>query len=133
MTTTHELPSGAKLEITLAPFRIARELEKAVALELKAISIDAGASVENSLKDLILVNVYSNPIEAALQKCMERVTYNGLKITPDTFEDAKAREDYHAVCFHVAEENLRPFLKSLYALFKELKAKIPTESAPASK
>ncbi len=119
------LPSGAKLEITLAPFADAHALQKAMAKELINIKLTGSTDIgdTNLIKDVICSAIASDKIENAINVCMKRCTYNGVKITPDTFEPEEARGDYYQVCSEVAQENILPFTKSLYAQFGDMFAK----------
>lgn len=120
MTET-ELPSGAKLEITPAPFAIAKALYMAVAEEMKSLKLDPRAEIDaNFWKDIFCVGISSVKIEERLWECMKRATYNGLKIDKDTFEPIESRQDYGVVCFEVAKENILPFTKSLSAKYSAL-------------
>lgn len=112
------LPSGAVLKINPAPFADSRNLYQAVMEEFKVLKLDPAAEVDvNFMKDLLCTGLSSKKIELALTKCMQRATYNDLKITDATFEALEARDDYLTVCFEVAKENILPFMKSLYAQF----------------
>lgn len=120
------LPSGAILKITLSPFAISKALYIAVLEETKGLHIDPEAEVDTNLfKDMFCVGFSSKKIEAALDKCMERALYNGLRITNDTFEPEEAREDYLSVCWEVAYANLLPFTKSLSRQFSAILATLP--------
>ena len=112
------LPSGAELEVTMSPFKIAKALYMAVADEMKALKLDPKAEVDvNFWKDLMCTGVASKRIEEALAECMKRCTYKGLKITDDTWEPVEARGDYLQACFEVAKENILPFTKDLFAKY----------------
>lgn len=112
------LPSGAELVITPAPFADAKALYQAVLEELKSLKLNPQDDVDvNLLKDLICAGFGSKKIELALSKCFQRATYNGLKVTDDTWEPVEARQDYLQACLEVAKENLLPFVKSLSAEF----------------
>jgi hypothetical protein len=112
------LPSGAELDVTMSPFKIARALYMSVADEMKGLKLDPKAEVDaNFWKDLLCTGLASKRIEEALAECMKRCTYNGLKITDDTFEPVEARADYLMVCFGVAKENIQPFTKDLFAKY----------------
>lgn len=114
------LPSGAVLEMTVAPFLEGRRLLSAVSACIKSVKVDASlgdASNLNSLKDVFLSCLTSKDVEDALLECMKRCTYNGQRITSwDIFEDMKAREDYMTICVEVAKFNLAPFTKNLLQL-----------------
>lgn len=125
------LPSGAKLEITLAPFKDGRALYQAVAEELKGLKLDPNADVDvNLFKDLFCVGIASKKIETALDVCMRRATYNGLKITDDTWESVEARGDYLTACMEIAAENIQPFMKPLFAQYADIIAKLQRAIKP---
>lgn len=120
------MPSGAKLEIAVAPFVPARALYQAVLDEAKSLKLDMTADVDGNLyKDLFCAALSSKKIEAALEECMKRSLYNGQTITHDTWEPVKARDDYLTACFEVAKENIAPFMKSLYAQYSHIFRLIP--------
>lgn len=122
-----ELESKSKLLITLAPFKDAKELYQAVLEELKALKLDPQAEIDaNFYKDLFCAGLSSKKIEAALWQCMKRCAYKGEKITDDTFEDEKAREDYIPICFHVMEQNIKPFTKALSQQYKTILQRMNT-------
>lgn len=108
------LPSGAELEIMIAPFAQSRALYQAILEELKDVKLDPKAEVDvNFIKDLFCAGLSSKKIEEALGPCLGRATYNKLKITNDTWEPKEARQDYMHACFEVAKENVAPFMKTL--------------------
>lgn len=121
-----DLPSGAKLEITMAPFAQAKVLYMALMEECKSLKIDASTELDvNFWKDLMCIGLSSKKIDAAIEECMRRCLYNGLKIDKDSFESEDARQDYLVAVFEVASENVKPFTKSLFAkyagIFQSLK------------
>lgn len=118
------LDSGAVLKVGTAPFADSKALFQAMLSEMRSVHIGAKLELADLVKDLFFIGFSSPLIEARLEKCLERCLYNGMKIGPDTFEDEKAREDYLSVCAEVATENLRPFLKTLFARFQGLLTKI---------
>ena len=119
MSKKINLPSGATLEITLAPFADANALNKAVAKELLKLKINKDLDFEdpNFIKDLVCSAISSDEIMNALENCFKRCTYNNLKITMDTFESEEARGDYFIVCKEVLTVNCAPFVKSLSSQF----------------
>lgn len=127
------LPSGAELEIQVSPFRESKALQMALAEELKSIQMDPKTELTdiNFWKNLFCSGISSQKIEEKLWVCMQRCTYNKLKITADTFEPVEAREDYLIACFEVMQENVRPFMKSLFARYLDLFQKL--ESVLASR
>lgn len=117
------LPSGAELEMTLAPFLEGERLFSATAECLKSVKMeglntdDLTASFE-SIKGAVLACLTSKELKEALLACLKRCTYNGQRITSwDIFEDINAREDYLAVCWEVVKFNLTPFTKNLFSKF----------------
>jgi hypothetical protein len=126
------LSSGAKLHITLSPFATSKTLYQAVLEEIKELKLDANAEVDvNLFKDFFCAGFSSKRIEAALNECMKRVTYNGVKITEDTFEPVDAREDYMTVCLEVALHNILPFTKNLTQQYSRMLDLVPKN--PVSK
>lgn len=121
------LPSGAELEMTLAPFMEGERLFSATAECLKGVKVDGNADVSdltsnlNSLKDMFLSCLTSQTMKEAILACLKRCTYNKQRITSwDIFDDINAREDYLAVCWEVVKFNLTPFTKSLISKFNEV-------------
>ncbi len=121
------LPSGAELEITLAPFTEGERLFSAVAECIKGVKIDANAEIENltsninGIKDIFLSCLTSEKMKEAILACLKRCTYNKQRITSwDIFDDIKAREDYLSVCWEVVKFNLSPFTKNLISKFSAI-------------
>jgi hypothetical protein len=114
-----KLPSGAELEINLAPFSDANALNKAVARELAKLKLDKEIELNDPsfLKDLVCAAIASEDIMAALWVCFKRCTYSGLRITSETFEPEEARGDYFIICKEVLQANCLPFIKSLLSQF----------------
>lgn len=121
------LPSGAELEMTLAPFMEGERLFSATANCLKSIKVDGNTDVEdltsnlNTLKDAFLSCLTSQAMKDAILACLKRCTYNKQRIASwDIFDDIKAREDYLMVCWEVCKFNLAPFTKNLFSKFTTL-------------
>ena len=113
------LPSGSKLEITIASFTEANALQKVVAKELSRLKLDPNLELNfNFFKDLICIALASDEFEKALKPCLKRCLYRELRITDQTFEEQDARQDYNMLCYEVAKENLLPFVKGLSSLLK---------------
>jgi len=115
------LPSGAELKITLSPFEPGRELYQACLEEAQKIELDMEASIDgNFWKNIFCSLLVSKKVEKCIWKCLEKATYNGNRITPDTFEPEEARGDYFDVIFEVAKVNINPFANSLYVKYGHL-------------
>lgn len=119
-----KLPSGAILEVTMSDFATSKALYQVISKELKGVKFESADRVEQMFKDIFCVAISSVEIEKAVWECMKRATYDGIKITPDTFESEKAREDYLEVLFEVTRVNTLPFMKNLYAKFSPLLEKM---------
>lgn len=116
MMVEKDLPSGAKLKMSVAPFAVSRGLYQAVCEELKPLRIDPQAEIDLNLrKDLFCGFLASKKIESALWPCLQRCLYNDLKIDDSTFEAESSRQDYITVCWEVAQLNVIPFMKDLFA------------------
>ncbi len=131
-----KLPSGAVLKIAAAPFSDSKALYQAVLEEVKEIDFSSKTEISRVLKDFLCAGLSSKKIEDCLWVCLARCVYNAgapgsgdLKIDKDTFEPVAAREDYLTVCLEVAQENISPFAKSLYAAYQRTLAMI--EKSPA--
>jgi len=129
MSDVIDLPSGAKLKVTPAPFKDAKALYQACLEELKGLNLDPKQEIDaNFFKGLFCVGFSSQKIEAALYKCFQRCTYNGNRIVDDSiFEDVDARDDYFMVCFEVAKANIMPFTKSLSAKYAHILGELTTK------
>lgn len=115
-----KLPSGAVLRIDSAPFENSKALYQAILEELRAVPIVGKSEVEEMLKNMACATFSSKKVEAMTWACMEKVLYNNLRVSKDTFEPVEARGDYIVVCSEVIKENVSPFMKSLYAEFGQV-------------
>ena len=127
------LPSGAELEMTLAPFLEGERLFTAVAECLKSVKVDGKTDVQdltsniNSLKDAFLSCLTSQAVKEAIMACLKRCTYNKQRITTwDVFDSLEARQDYLAVCWEVCKFNLAPFTKGLFSKLSGLIGEVTT-------
>lgn len=129
------LPSGAILEITMAEFVVGEELLTAVMVEAERINFELGdisgveklsdldinSEVLNTLKNFLAKAMSSTLIKESIWKCLGRATRNGIKITPDIFDDEQARGDYLIIMKEALMFNLSPFFQSLGSLLKDIK------------
>jgi hypothetical protein len=117
---TLELPSKAILKVDVAGIRACLELQDAFLEAIKEVKLDLSSSLELR-KDLLCSLLPNKRLRAAIEVCMKKSLYNGLHIDVEkTFEPVEARDDLYTTYTTVAEENLRPFVKSLSAEFKVL-------------
>jgi len=112
-----ELPSGAMLEITVSPLKEGKALYMAIAREMAAVAIQGQDQLFNLLKNVIMAGLASKEIDDAIEACMKRVTYNGLKIDDSTFDPEERRQDYFFARYEVAYDNVLPFLKPLLSKY----------------
>lgn len=112
-----QLPSGAELVILDTPFRVSNALYKVVLKESANMEITSKADLLGIFRVVFLNGMCSDLIQVRIWECLKHCTYNGVKITEDTFEPVSAREDYPLVCMEVAHSNVAPFLKNLSAQF----------------
>lgn len=118
------LPSGAILKISDSPFEDALALFEVVVEEGKTISFAGKGDAFEFVKSMFCTLLPSKKVKAALKLCLDRALYNGARITSATWEPIEARGDYIQACLEVAEVNLAPFGKSLYAQSATLLSKI---------
>jgi hypothetical protein len=125
------LSSGAELDITMASFEEADVLLDAVLKEVEGINVTSKDDHINVLKNIFTRAKLSPAIKAALKPCLDRTTYNKVKlINNDIFEDEKNRRDYLIVLKEVLEYNLTPFFASLISSFSVLESKIKEFQKP---
>lgn len=114
-----KLPSGATLKVAPSPFSVSKALYQAMLREMRTVFFPSSDDVREAFKEFFCIGFASVEIEKCLWKCFERCTYNSgsgdLKITEDSFEPVSCRDDYIKVCLEVAQDNVAPFIKSLYA------------------
>lgn len=113
-----DLPSGAKLQVSLASFEDGKNLYQSILSELKSLRLDENEEIGvNLFKDLFITILSSKEIEKNILKCAEKALYNKSRISKETFEPEDARQDYIESLYHIAETNLSPFGKALYAKY----------------
>lgn len=138
------LDSGAKLEVTESPFVDAFALEKALITCVKETNL-TGLEIKKDIFDMdvdilfksILMIAISPEVEQCLFKCLERATYNNVRVNHALFDDPKiglqTREDFHEICLKVAEVNCRPFLKRIFSVLRTFLRTLNGTPEPKSK
>jgi hypothetical protein len=116
----HTLPSGAVFDVTplaygrawgvtQALLKVAEKLEIDVAgMDFKALAATDVLKFKGPLCTLLASEV----MQAAAETCLERCTYNGVKITDQTFETDAGRGDYLIAAFYALKENVSPFFRA---------------------
>lgn len=123
--------SGINVRIGVAPFELAGRLKNVVVKELKTsganFGIIAGGNIESitpecfdAMAQAILSIAGSVDVERALFPCLSKSTYDDAKITPETFDDLKAREEYFKIVSLCIKLNIFPFFKNLGSLYSTL-------------
>lgn len=120
-----QLPSGSILEIKDTPFAESKALYQSILEELRGVKLNAQLDHIDFIKDMLCMGFSSKKVEVALNVCLQRCLYNGLKIDKDTFEPVKAREDYSKIYISVIEENITPFLNGLSVELNRLLDLVP--------
>lgn len=126
-----DLPSGAKLKITVAPFPKALALNKALIRCAKGLPMQADFLQMDMgvLKDALVEAATSNEVEDILFQCLERTTYNGVRVTRDLFDDLKIgeaiRKDYYPMAWEVIRANCGPFFEQTSSWLKGLRPTPP--------
>lgn len=139
--TEIDVSSGAKVSIFPADFESAMALKNAVANELSKSNINIenfdianlmqqDISVLEPLFKMALAVDSSPSVNEALFACLSKCLYEGQKITKQTFDDVKAREDYYEIVFGCLKENLTPFFKGLVSKFNQLPAQVKSPESP---
>jgi len=128
-----KLASGAEVKINAADIGEAWALLQSFAERGLSITIRGGEEMPDVLKSVFCAALASKDLHAKLMACAVKSTYNGLKVEEAVFQDLKAREDYLEVLYLVAEANLKPFTKSLYAKFTGILVQLEklAEKSPA--
>lgn len=123
------LPSGAKFHVSVVPFQDAKALTKALMKSAAGIPL-AQNPLEMDvtvLKDALIAAATSDDVETAIFRCLERCTYEDVKVTPDLFNDVKlgegSRKDYFTMCGKVVEVNCAPFFDQTLSTLRTYLAK----------
>lgn len=120
--------NGHEAVINIASFSKAMKLKNAIAKALLKENIDISKLDFENLNSLFsgLLAVDSDEdVNKAIFDCLAKSLYNKEKITIDTFEDEKARENYYLILIECLKLNLSPFIKPLISKFQDIK---PTTS-----
>ena len=112
---------GNKVKVVINPaglnsaFKLKALVEKAILKQGIKLS-DVLGKEEISYEDLFnLAMAIDSDIEVfdACFDCLEKSTYNGVRIIKDVFEDEAARGDLYEVLFYCLKVNVYPFFKPL--------------------
>lgn len=135
--------SGARVKINLAPWGVTVALKSAIAQEICKTNMDLNVNIFSGLQNdinlidfvkLALIVDSSELVYQRLFDCLIKCSYNGDKITPETFEDAKARQDYYDIVIACLKENIFPFFEGQISKLRPFLARLnqmrPPEKTP---
>ncbi len=118
------LGSGSKLHVSASSFQDANALRKALLKTAKGIPLSADPlNMDLSvLKDVFIEAASSDDVERCLFKCMERASYQDVKLVPSLFDDPKlgeqARGDLLEIYWKIIEVNCGPFFVKAFSALK---------------
>lgn len=126
-------PSGAKVKINYGEMRDVFALKDSISKEL--LNLDSGATAESLMdmdasviaKAAMMVDS-SDKVRACIFKCLTRSTYDGQKITEETFSSHETWGDYYDIAIECIKVNLSPFLKPLLSKLSQMGILKETES-----
>lgn len=103
---------------------LGREFKKAdIKLDIEQLRTNLDVDANVLISALLQIDT-SEDVYKAVFKCLERSTYNKLKISPSTFQDPKAREDFYEIYVACIKETISPFLKGLVSRLSGIKSQI---------
>lgn len=118
--------SNAKVVLNAASFRDAFSLKATIIKALKEsgikVSLDSFETMDG-LMSIWMALDSSEELFNMIMKCLQKSTYNGVRITEETFEDEKARGDMYEIFIECIKINILPFYTPLLS---RLKIELPT-------
>lgn len=138
MMTDVVFENGDKASIATLDFRLAIRLKNIIEKELVKNNFDISAfsggdmtlGVMQKILQIVMCIDASDEVFEIYMQCFARCVYNGHKITENTFESIKARENYYELIKHLIEINFTPFFKGLASTFVDIIAKVKVLEAP---
>lgn len=109
--------TGAKIVINVCSFEDAFQLKSLIEKALLDNGIKLETAIESDIAAIVMALDSSKGVFDAMFKCLVKSTYNNVKITKETFEDEKAREDLYDIFFYCLKVNIYPFFKPLLSRF----------------
>jgi hypothetical protein len=126
----YQLPSGASLSVTPLAFEESWEVTQTIIDIAKALDIDVsgietlediGAQEILRFKNPLCTLLASKEAVAAAKRCLEKSTYNGVRIESSVWESEKARGDFVLAAVYALKDNIFPFFGSLISFLKTIK------------
>jgi hypothetical protein len=119
----HKLPSGVMLDITLLDYEKAFAVFQTTVRQIGILDVDlskidlekfAALDVMEFKRPLTQILSNSDLVKAGNQ-CLEKCTYDGIKVTTKTWESPEARKDYLFAIFYALKENCYPFVEGVFS------------------
>mgnify|MGYP004568317085 CR=1 FL=1 len=107
----------AKVIINAAPLQDAFRLKAVIQKALLNNGIKIEDIKENDIFNILMALDSSEEVFNAMFDCLKKSSYNGIKITKETFEPEETRGDLYEVFFYCLKVNIYPFLRSLCSRF----------------
>lgn len=122
-----DLPSGAKLDITLLPFEEAWGIVQTISKLIEIVNVDLSqidlkninAADVLAFKSPICTVLGSREVIESAKICFKRCTYDDKRIDTQTFEKKESRADFIPAIFYVIRENVSPFFADLISALKK--------------
>lgn len=122
--------NGVKVKINPADFEDAMDLQSAIMEKISNSKFELKMNFDEEdfdVADIVRVAMSvasSKEIRETLFKCLARCTYDGQKITKNTFEDVGSRKDFYEVSFACLKENIGLFIEPLISLLSPMLSKL---------
>ncbi len=119
----HKLPSGAILDVTVLDYEKAFGIFQTVSRQIGLIDVDFG-KIDFEKFNTMDVMEFKRPLTQLLSnsdlvkvgnQCLEKCTYDNVKISKATWESIEARKDYLFALFYALKENCAPFLEGVFS------------------
>lgn len=103
--------NNAQIVIHEADFEVQDALHNAIMVSLKHAK---------TLAEVLLTITSDTKVNECLWECLARCTYNGAKITKQTFSDPNAKANYYPIKLACLRDNILPFLPALILTLQNL-------------
>ena len=120
--TTKE--TGAKVVLNPCSLVDAFKLKASIQKSLLKNNIKLEQAFEEDLSNVLMALDSSEEVFESMFECLKKSTYNGNRITFDTFESETSRQDLYEVFFYCLKVNIYPFFKPLLSRLG-IKLKVP--------
>lgn len=120
----------AKVVINQAGFRDSFNLKSAISKALSERKINFEDILDGDIAGIFLALDSSDDIIDKVFKCLEKSSYNGIKITPELFDDESARLDFYEIVYYCLKVNVYPFFKCLCSKLGIKFEKLPNTDTP---